>query len=137
MGDYCDKLFPDNLTQRKRHLQGVYHQRMRKNHYESMRDPAVILAEELNKPPCRNFLSKGYCDFDRNCKYSHLTDEEKHRYQELVQARKKRKKKNLGKEPTVDDWLAKRAATKELSSSTTEDNAQSGPLLAQEEATVA
>jgi U11/U12 small nuclear ribonucleoprotein SNRNP20 len=41
---------------------------------ESTLDPNVFLQEQLDKPPCRNFLAQGgYCEFGLLCKYSHIT----------------------------------------------------------------
>ncbi|VDP94119.1 unnamed protein product [Echinostoma caproni] len=52
--DYCDKSFPDNLVNRRAHLNGVQHQQARKLHFE-------------------NFL--GVCDYGIMCRYSHMTPE--------------------------------------------------------------
>ncbi|XP_043571763.1 zinc finger matrin-type protein 5 isoform X2 [Chiloscyllium plagiosum] len=54
--DYCGRSFQDNLHNRKKHLQGVQHQRAKKFWFDCFRDSATILAEELAKKPCRKFL---------------------------------------------------------------------------------
>ena len=40
--DYCDKSFPDNLDQRKKHLRGVVHQRNRNQFYQSLQSDLII-----------------------------------------------------------------------------------------------
>ncbi|KAH9371467.1 hypothetical protein HPB48_022047 [Haemaphysalis longicornis] len=41
--DYCDKTFPDSAGNRKKHLQGTYHMRMKKLHYDAFLDAASVL----------------------------------------------------------------------------------------------
>lgn len=69
--EYCNRSFADTLHTRKNHINGVQHKRNRKLHYDSFKDPAVLLAEETSKPPCRKFFATGTCGFGANCWYSH------------------------------------------------------------------
>ena len=86
--EYCNRSFADTLHTRKNHINGVQHKRNRKLHYDSFKgrkkryvtcllpihvecfwlimnfvhlhvDPAVLLAEETSKPPCRKFFATG------------------------------------------------------------------------------
>lgn len=36
-------------------------------------DPSLFLQEQLNKPPCRNYTTQGYCEFGLLCKFCHIT----------------------------------------------------------------
>ncbi|XP_055511625.1 zinc finger matrin-type protein 5 isoform X1 [Leucoraja erinacea] len=110
--DYCGRSFQDNLHNRKKHLQGVQHQRAKKFWFDSFRDSATILVEELAKKPCRKFLQSGQCDFGANCKFSHMTDED------IQKLRQKVEEENTVEQddrlnPNIDEWLAKRAKRKE------------------------
>lgn len=93
--DYCDKVFIDDVEARKKHLNCVYHLKMKKLHYASFRgkykdflnesyiiivhlllDLSEILAEESVKIPCNRFKTAGYCQFETSCKYTHYTQEQ-------------------------------------------------------------
>ncbi|XP_056384671.1 zinc finger matrin-type protein 5 isoform X2 [Hyla sarda] len=74
--DYCDRSFQDNLHNRKKHLNGVQHQRSKKVWYDLFRDASEILAEEGSKKLCRRFLQRGQCDFGNSCRFSHMTAED-------------------------------------------------------------
>uniref|UniRef100_A0A8C5LUU3 Zinc finger matrin-type protein 5 n=1 Tax=Leptobrachium leishanense TaxID=445787 RepID=A0A8C5LUU3_9ANUR len=54
--DYCDRSFQDNLHSRKKHLNGVQHQRCKKAWYDLFRGASELLAEEQSKKLCRRFL---------------------------------------------------------------------------------
>jgi U11/U12 small nuclear ribonucleoprotein SNRNP20 len=41
-------------------MYGVFHQKNRKQHYDSFRDPEIILFEEVNKKPCKHFMQRSY-----------------------------------------------------------------------------
>lgn len=75
--DFCDKSFADNPVARKNHMNGTTHQRNRKQHYDSFRDPEILLFEEINKKPCKHFLQSGTCTFFDNCRFSHLREDVK------------------------------------------------------------
>merc|ERR1711894_799783 len=106
--EYCDKSFSDNPTTRKNHMKGGIHQKNKKIHYDSFREPSVILREEMGKKPCRKF-AQGDCHFGENCLFSHLTEERRHELEAQIVARHEAKKKRSNaKEPNLDDWLAKR-----------------------------
>ncbi|KAL0080387.1 CCCH-type zinc finger transcription factor [Phycomyces blakesleeanus] len=70
--DFCQCSFPDNSTNRKKHLQGAVHQANRKRHYDWFKDPNEFVAEQMNKPPCRHFFTHGQCEFGLSCKFSHI-----------------------------------------------------------------
>uniref|UniRef100_A0A0L8I8X0 Zinc finger matrin-type protein 5 n=1 Tax=Octopus bimaculoides TaxID=37653 RepID=A0A0L8I8X0_OCTBM len=57
--DFCDKSFADLPNNRKKHINGSLHQRMRKQHYDAFRDAESILAEEAHKIPCKQLLRTG------------------------------------------------------------------------------
>lgn len=69
--DYCDKQFQDTPSARKRHLQGVQHQRARKLWFDSFKDPQQLHAENAGKAICTRFVKMGFCQFGDNCKYFH------------------------------------------------------------------
>lgn len=69
--DYCDKQFQDTPSARKRHLQGVQHQRARKLWFDSFKDPQQLHAENAGKAICTRFVKTGFCQFGDNCKYFH------------------------------------------------------------------
>ncbi|XP_010276516.1 PREDICTED: zinc finger CCCH domain-containing protein 3 isoform X2 [Nelumbo nucifera] len=69
--DYCDKQFQDTPSARKRHLQGVQHQRARALWYDSLRDPSLVQAEGYGKGVCNHFMRTGFCQFGDSCKYFH------------------------------------------------------------------
>ncbi|KAI7867600.1 hypothetical protein BDF14DRAFT_1995855 [Spinellus fusiger] len=71
--DFCDCSFPDNATNRTKHLQGSVHQANRKYHYDWFKDPDVFITEQMQKPACRHFYTHGYCEFGLSCKFSHIT----------------------------------------------------------------
>ncbi|KAL5016327.1 hypothetical protein ScPMuIL_005916 [Solemya velum] len=110
--DYCDKSFADTANSRKNHLKGVHHQRMRKLHYDSFRDPSVILAEERGKKPCKMFQSTGYCDFGNSCRFSHMLEQNFKDLEAQVHKGKetgKQKKAAGDNDPTLEQWLEERA----------------------------
>ncbi|XP_063313163.1 zinc finger matrin-type protein 5 isoform X2 [Pelobates fuscus] len=74
--DYCDRSFQDNLHNRKKHLNGVQHQRCKKAWYDLYRDASEILAEEQTKKLCRRFIQSGQCDFGPGCRFSHMSVQE-------------------------------------------------------------
>ncbi|XP_020913255.1 zinc finger matrin-type protein 5 [Exaiptasia diaphana] len=100
--DFCDKTFAYSSQNRKKHEQGVHHQRNRKLHYDSFKDPSELLAEQASKPPCRRFFQTGNCDFGVNCRYSHTNP------QMLLAAQAEAEiQKSKLQEPGFEDWLVK------------------------------
>ncbi|CAG2058502.1 unnamed protein product, partial [Timema podura] len=74
--DFCDRSFVDGHDARKKHLMGSMHLRLRKEHYDSLRDAATILTEESAKVPCKRFRNTGECVFGGNCRYSHYSQDQ-------------------------------------------------------------
>jgi len=104
--EYCNRSFADTPHTRKNHINGVQHKRNRKLHYDSFKDPAVLLAEEATKPPCRKFFETGSCGFGASCWYSHTNP------QVLVAAQTTNDQKASHSEtnqpaPRLEDWLEK------------------------------
>ncbi len=67
--DYCDKQFQDTPFHRKRHLQGVQHQRAKALWYASLREPN---ADSFGGGGvCNRFLTTGSCQYGDSCKYYH------------------------------------------------------------------
>ncbi|EDO47452.1 predicted protein [Nematostella vectensis] len=100
--DFCDRSFADSPQNRKKHNNGVQHQRNRKLHYDSFKDPAELLAEESSKPPCKKFFSTGTCAFGPNCRYSHTNPEMLLAAQAEKDAARQR---DTG--PSVEDWISR------------------------------
>lgn len=104
--EYCNRSFADTPHTRRNHINGVQHKRNRKLHYDSFKDPAVLLAEETSKPPCRKFFSTGTCGFGANCWYSHTNP------QTLLAAQNASSQTTSQSEasqpaPRLEDWLEK------------------------------
>ncbi|KAF3778956.1 Zinc finger CCCH domain-containing protein 3 [Nymphaea thermarum] len=70
--DYCDKQFQDTPSARKRHLQGLQHQRARALWYDSLSRPSPFndLPQSV-KPICNSFARTGFCRYGDGCKYFH------------------------------------------------------------------
>ncbi|KAL3858054.1 hypothetical protein ACJMK2_012670 [Sinanodonta woodiana] len=93
--DYCDKSFADNPVNRKNHLRGVIHNKMRKLHYDSFR---------------------GSCDYGEGCRFSHMTEEKRQELLKKIQnenevAERKTQEDTEQKQLTLHDWLAKKCKT--------------------------
>uniref|UniRef100_A0A7N0U8X5 C3H1-type domain-containing protein n=1 Tax=Kalanchoe fedtschenkoi TaxID=63787 RepID=A0A7N0U8X5_KALFE len=69
--DYCDKEFQDTPYARKRHLQGLQHQRARSIWYNSFKDPSQLCAEGFGAGVCNRFVKTGFCAYGDSCKYLH------------------------------------------------------------------
>lgn len=112
--DYCDRSFQDNLHNRKKHINGVQHQRARKAWFDLFRDAATALAEEQDKKVCRKFQQTGRCDFGNNCRFSHMSEEDLVRLKLQVEAEERRAKekgaswKDCGIGAPIELWLSKR-----------------------------
>ncbi|XP_063313162.1 zinc finger matrin-type protein 5 isoform X1 [Pelobates fuscus] len=112
--DYCDRSFQDNLHNRKKHLNGVQHQRCKKAWYDLYRDASEILAEEQTKKLCRRFIQSGQCDFGPGCRFSHMSVQELDALKAHVEAEKKMKEEQSRQAPpcTIESWLEERAKRK-------------------------
>lgn len=115
--DYCDKTFPDNANNRKKHLQGSHHIRLRKIHYDAFRDAASLLELESAKKPCRRFQQTGACDYGTACKFSHLNADELAKLRQRAEADEQRARTGLSgtlqpppppRDSALQDWLQKR-----------------------------
>ncbi|KAL8170387.1 hypothetical protein V2J09_022191 [Rumex salicifolius] len=74
--DYCDKEFQDTPAARKRHLQGIQHQRNRALWYDSFKFNKVpshfpSSAHGIVKGVCNRFVNTGACPYGDSCKYVH------------------------------------------------------------------
>ena len=69
--EFCQRSFSDILSTRKKHVQSQQHQKLRKLHYDSFKDPVTLLREESQKTPCKRFFTTGQCQFGNDCRYSH------------------------------------------------------------------
>ncbi|XP_032786743.2 zinc finger matrin-type protein 5 isoform X2 [Daphnia magna] len=70
--DYCDVSFPDSKEGRRKHNDGLVHQKMKDAHFRQFADSRTRLAQELQKTPCRRFLQGIPCMFGDDCRFSHL-----------------------------------------------------------------
>ncbi|XP_002735854.1 zinc finger matrin-type protein 5-like [Saccoglossus kowalevskii] len=129
--DYCDKSFADNPQNRKKHMKGVQHMKVVKDHYDQFKDPAIKLREESAKKPCRKFQMNGHCSFGSLCIYGHLTPEVKEALEREVEQLEQRKllKKvdddDEDNEPSLEDWLKKRSKRKKNENSTEDESPHS------------
>ncbi|KAI8555386.1 hypothetical protein RHMOL_Rhmol05G0170500 [Rhododendron molle] len=75
--DYCEKQFQDTPAARKRHLQGVQHQRAKALYYQNSSSSFLPDAnhqmhpESFGKGVCNRFLRTGSCQYGDSCKYYH------------------------------------------------------------------
>ncbi|KAM8962127.1 zinc finger matrin-type protein 5 [Pelodytes ibericus] len=112
--DYCDRSFQDNLHNRKKHLNGVQHQRSKKAWFDLFRDAAEVLAEEQTKKPCRRFLQSGQCDFGPGCRFSHMSVQDLEALKAHVEADRRVKEEQSRQAPPceIESWLEERAKRK-------------------------
>lgn len=115
--DYCDKTFPDSANNRKKHLQGAFHTRMKRIHYDAFRDAETIFKVESVKKPCRRFQQTGECDYGTTCKFSHLSPGELAELAAHAEAEKHAAKQcasvPLPKSVTITEWANKHFKTQE------------------------
>ncbi|KAJ8042760.1 Zinc finger matrin-type protein 5 [Holothuria leucospilota] len=131
--DYCDKSFPDNIQNRKKHMSGVQHERQVKTHYFAFKDPEEILEEELKKRPCRILHQNGYCSFHPVCRFSHLTPQWEQELRKKISLKYQRQEAAVQAQttpkvevnPTLEGWMAKQASDQRQNSSTNSDQAHS------------
>ncbi|KAK6119091.1 hypothetical protein DH2020_047163 [Rehmannia glutinosa] len=69
--DYCDKQFQDTPASRRRHLQGVAHQRAKALWYDTFRLNQVQDPLSMSKGVCNRFIRTGSCQYGDSCKYYH------------------------------------------------------------------
>ncbi|KAL8240174.1 hypothetical protein R6Q59_013529 [Mikania micrantha] len=72
--DYCDKQFQDTPFHRKRHLQGLHHQKAKALWYQSSippSDPNQISVHSSATGVCNRFIRTGSCPYGDSCKYIH------------------------------------------------------------------
>ncbi|PIA60873.1 hypothetical protein AQUCO_00300409v1 [Aquilegia coerulea] len=69
--DYCDKQFQDTSSARKRHLQGLQHQRAKTLYYESFKGQNQIQSDSFGRGTCNHFLRTGFCQYGDSCIYIH------------------------------------------------------------------
>uniref|UniRef100_A0A5S6R0R8 C3H1-type domain-containing protein n=1 Tax=Trichuris muris TaxID=70415 RepID=A0A5S6R0R8_TRIMR len=107
---YCDRKFRDSRQARKRHLQSLSHKRARTEHYEGLKSAQQRWSEERNKASCRAF-AKDECPFGITCKYSHMTQEDRHQLEQraLLEAMMSKSFAPVTDAQTIlYCWLAKR-----------------------------
>ncbi|KAI3445458.1 hypothetical protein Pfo_002123 [Paulownia fortunei] len=75
--DYCDKQFQDTPASRRRHLQGVAHQRAKALWYDAVRSSSQFGLNQAQDPlsmgkgVCNRFVRTGSCQYGDSCKYYH------------------------------------------------------------------
>ncbi|KAI3866180.1 hypothetical protein MKW92_017715 [Papaver armeniacum] len=69
--DYCDKQFQYTTFARKRHCEGLQHQRAKAFYYDSLKDPDRIQGDGFGKGVCNHFIRTGFCQYGDSCKYFH------------------------------------------------------------------
>ncbi|KAI5060071.1 hypothetical protein GOP47_0024491 [Adiantum capillus-veneris] len=75
--DYCDKQFQDTPAARRRHLQGVLHQRNKKAWFDSFQEPAHQQAA-VGQKVCLQFMRTGVCHYGTRCRFQHVTSQSQH-----------------------------------------------------------
>ncbi|XP_076931857.1 zinc finger CCCH domain-containing protein 3-like [Bidens hawaiensis] len=66
--DYCDKQFQDTPFHRKRHLQGLHHQKSKALWYASIPNQISL---QPSTGVCNRFIRTGSCPYGDSCKYFH------------------------------------------------------------------
>ncbi|GAB1603776.1 zinc finger matrin-type protein 5-like [Argonauta hians] len=113
--DFCEKSFADLPNNRKKHINGGLHQRMRKQHYDAFRDAESILAEDSQKIPCKQLLRTGNCNFGPTCRFSHLTTESRLKLEMEIWSKRQEMQRRVAERrkvsvaPSLEEWLEKRA----------------------------
>ncbi|XP_073986371.1 zinc finger matrin-type protein 5 [Rhodnius prolixus] len=102
--EYCDRGFTDVVDSRKKHLNGISHQRLKKIYYCKVRDLKTLVAEERQKDSCRRFRNTGSCPFEEACTFTHYTNQELSAFEAQV-IEEERKKNELPTLPPVKEWL--------------------------------
>ncbi|CAH9099706.1 unnamed protein product [Cuscuta europaea] len=70
--DYCDKEFQDTAAARRRHLQGLQHQRAKTLWYNSLRNPQRPSdPKPFGNGVCESFVRTGSCHYGESCRYYH------------------------------------------------------------------
>ncbi|XP_057792233.1 zinc finger CCCH domain-containing protein 3 [Salvia miltiorrhiza] len=75
--DYCDKQFQDTPPSRRRHLNGVAHQRAKALWYDALRSSSQLAPDQVDdfqsvgKGVCHRFVRTGSCQYGHSCKYYH------------------------------------------------------------------
>ncbi|XP_075500351.1 zinc finger CCCH domain-containing protein 3 isoform X2 [Primulina tabacum] len=72
--DYCDKEFQDTPAARRRHLQGIQHQRAKAAWYSPQNLNRIHEPESFGKGVCNRFVRTGSCQYGDSCKYYHPKD---------------------------------------------------------------
>ncbi|KAG9459882.1 hypothetical protein H6P81_004390 [Aristolochia fimbriata] len=62
--DYCDKQFQDTPAARKRHIEGIQHQRAKALWYDSLKEGGA-------RGICNRFVRTGFCQYGDACRYLH------------------------------------------------------------------
>ncbi|KAL6463631.1 hypothetical protein MHYP_G00280220 [Metynnis hypsauchen] len=110
--DYCDRSFQDTLHNRKKHLNGVQHQRSKKAWLDNFREAAAILQEERSKQPCRKFQQTGQCVFGPSCRYSHFSEKDMMALEQQIEDERWQKADpehdKASPRPSVNEWLSRR-----------------------------
>nr|XP_043634677.1 zinc finger CCCH domain-containing protein 3 [Erigeron canadensis] len=76
--DYCDKQFQDTPFHRKRHIQGLHHQKAKALWYASLHqhppsdhNHVTSFITNTNTGVCNRFIRTGSCPYGDSCKYLH------------------------------------------------------------------
>ncbi|XP_075424986.1 zinc finger matrin-type protein 5 [Ascaphus truei] len=116
--DYCDRSFQDNLHNRKKHLNGVQHQRSKKVWYDLFRGSSEVLEEEQSKKTCRRFIQSGQCDFGPGCRFSHMSLQDMEALKAHVEEENRAREKQSRRMPPcrIESWLEQRAKKRSVNS---------------------
>uniref|UniRef100_A0A4X2KX00 Zinc finger matrin-type protein 5 n=1 Tax=Vombatus ursinus TaxID=29139 RepID=A0A4X2KX00_VOMUR len=102
--DYCDRSFQDNLHNRKKHLNGVQHLRAKKVWYDLFRGGCPP-----EGPAWFSSCAVGQCDFDSNCRFSHMTSGDLEQLAAQVHEERLSRDQETVEVPEggIEDWLEK------------------------------
>ncbi|XP_065831153.1 zinc finger matrin-type protein 5-like isoform X2 [Oscarella lobularis] len=69
--DYCQKSFIDTPSARWKHLNGLHHQRLKKQHYDAV-EASLAQATTTDRNICKHFQRTGICPYGSRCKFAHV-----------------------------------------------------------------
>lgn len=69
--DYCETHVENHPIIRKKHNEGLRHQKNKLAHYQNYKTLEEIIEEEKLKKPCSRMEDKAECSFGAMCRYSH------------------------------------------------------------------
>ncbi|XP_031623178.1 zinc finger matrin-type protein 5 [Contarinia nasturtii] len=114
--DYCDKRMRDDPNIKKKHNEGLPHQKARNEHYAHYKTAQEILRDEYKKKPCAKFPN-GSCQFGASCRFSHYTPAQIEKVKEQAeierQQKTSRQESKIYSKNMIDEFMRRRKSAKQ------------------------